>query len=162
MASIKSRFESYGLLNLVHLGDKSLCKVTFKCLSSEEVSSPWVGKNSTGYPTSRRWGIPRTFKEGSLSKRRLHWVVTFAISTFWRYLDSIFMNVKISSNIIRVKTKSKVDFCSKATQHFHFLCDHCQQSLPMLILLPLVVTLFVLRNNTECTSWSSHAFSDIN
>ena len=51
------------------------------------------------------------------------------------------MNVKISSNIIRVKTKSKVDFCSKATQHFHFLCDHCQQSLPMLILLPLVVTL---------------------
>ena len=29
MASIKSRFESHELLNLVHLGDKSLCKVTF-------------------------------------------------------------------------------------------------------------------------------------
>ena len=39
-----SRFESHKFLNLVHPGDKSLSKATFKCWSSEEVSSPWVGK----------------------------------------------------------------------------------------------------------------------
>ena len=40
MASIKPRFESDGLLNLVHIGEKCLCKVTFKCGSSEEVIAP--------------------------------------------------------------------------------------------------------------------------
>ena len=40
MASIKPRFESDELLNLVHIGEKCLCKVTFMCGSSEEVFAP--------------------------------------------------------------------------------------------------------------------------
>ena len=60
MASTKSRFESHGLLNLVHIGDKNLYEVTFKCWNAEEVSSLWVAKNSRGYPMSCPWGIRQT------------------------------------------------------------------------------------------------------